>query len=196
MQDHCLFMVLNASVCKFMSSLQRHHTFQPVPPPSLDIRDDVVALIPALRAFARTFTLNVSDADDLVQETLMRALRSIEQFQRGTQLKSWLFTIMRNTYCNQYRVRVRETPGPVECVSSKLVSQPTQEWACMEADLQAALARLPTDQREVLMLVGGLGFSYEEAAEIHQCAVGTIKSRLSRAREALAVELGGRPLPA
>lgn len=158
------------------------------------VGDQVVKLIPALRAFARTFTLDVNDADDLVQETLMRALRSIDTFRPDTSLKSWLFTIMRNTYCTQYRKKVREAPGSLECVSSTLSVAAVQEWKVVAGELHAALAALSEEQRQILILVAGLGFSYEEAAEVFDCAVGTIKSRLNRAREALALQMHGNPL--
>lgn len=158
------------------------------------LSQQVVDLIPALRAFARTFTINATDGDDLVQETLFRALRSIETFRPGTSLKSWLFTIMRNTYCTQYRRRVREQPGASDCISLKLAVSPSQEWAMAETDLKKALSRLTREQRQIIVMVAGLGFSYEEAAGVIGCAVGTVKSRLNRAREALAQELGGNPL--
>jgi RNA polymerase sigma-70 factor (ECF subfamily) len=154
----------------------------------------VADLIPALRAFARTFTLNATDGDDLVQETLFRALRSISSFQDGTSLKSWLFTIMRNTYYTQYKKKVREGPGAQECVSLRLVVSADQEWSVAESELKAALSRISDDHRQILVMVAGLGFSYEEAAAVQGCAVGTIKSRLNRAREALAREMGGNPL--
>jgi len=158
------------------------------------LSQQVVYLIPALRAFSRTFTVNTTDGDDLVQETLFRALRSIETFRPGTSLKSWLFTIMRNTYYTQYRRRVREQPGAADCISLKLVAPATQEWSVAETELKAALLRLTNEQRQIIVMVAGLGFSYEEAAGVIGCAVGTVKSRLNRAREALARELDGNPL--
>ena len=158
------------------------------------LKQQVAELIPALRAFARTFTVNPSDGDDLVQETLFRALRSIDGFRPGTNLKSWLFTIMRNTYYTQYRKGIRERPGAEDCVSLRLVVSASQEWSVAESELKAALSRLTPDQREILVMVAGLGFSYEEAANVMGCAVGTIKSRLSRARDALTEEMGGNPL--
>ena len=158
------------------------------------LSQQVVDLIPALRAFSRTFTINATDGDDLVQETLFRALRSIETFHPGTSLKSWLFTIMRNTYYTQYRRRVREQTGAVDCVSLKLVVPATQEWSVAETELKGALSRLTNEQQQIIVMVAGLGFSYEEAAGVIGCAVGTVKSRLNRAREALARELGGDPL--
>ncbi len=158
------------------------------------LKEQVADLIPALRAFARTFTANPTDGDDLVQETLVRALRSLDSFQPGTSLKSWLFTIMRNTYYTQYRKRVRESPGATDCVSLQLTTAAGQEWSVAESEVKAALSRLSEDQQQILIMVAGFGFSYEEAASVMECAIGTIKSRLSRAREALAQEMGGNPL--
>lgn len=160
----------------------------------LPLKERVADLIPALRAFARSFTLDPNDGDDLVQETLMRALRSLDSFHPGTSLKSWLFTIMRNTYYTQYRKRMREGPGAKACVSAQPAMPANQEWSAAEREVQAALGRLGEDQRQILVLVAALGFSYEEAAGVMGCAIGTVKSRLSRAREALTRELGGNPL--
>lgn len=158
------------------------------------IKEQVADLIPALRAFARTFTVNPSDGDDLVQETLFRALRSLDSFRPGTSLKSWLFTIMRNTYYTLYRKRVRESPGASDCVSLQLITAAGQEWSIAESEVKAALTRLSEDQQQILVMVAGFGFSYEEAACVMDCAIGTVKSRLSRAREALLQEIGGNPL--
>ena len=174
-----------------MAVPKRQTDEQPAP-----LKTQVAELIPALRAFARTFTLDASDGDDLVQETLVRALRSIDSFHPGTSLKSWLFTIMRNTYYTQYRKRVREGPGAQECASLRLTVAAGQEWSVAESELKAALSRLGEDQRQILVMVAGLGFSYEEAAVVMDCAIGTIKSRLSRARDALTQEMGGNPLKA
>lgn len=160
------------------------------------VKRQVVDLIPALRAFARTFTPNTAEADDLVQETLVRALRSLSSFQAGTSLKSWLFTIMRNTYCTQYRKKVREGPGMSECVSLHLTVAAGQEWSVAEKEFTTALSRLGEEQQQILIMVAGLGFTYEEAAAVMNCAIGTVKSRLSRARDALTHEMGGNPLKA
>lgn len=151
---------------------------------------EIVQLIPALRAFARTFCRQTSDADDLVQETLMRALAGIHQFRPGTSMKSWLFTIMRNTFYTRVRVETREAPGAADCVSARPAGDPTQEWSARGREIAQAIQRLPEAQREVLMLIGVLGVSYDEAAGICGCAMGTIKSRLNRARLRLLHELG------
>jgi len=151
---------------------------------------EMVQLIPALRAFARTFYRDRNDADDLVQETLTRALSSIHQFQPGTSMKSWLFTIMRNTFYTKIKVESREAPGLAECVSQRPAADATQEWSVRGSEISHAIQRLPEPQREVLMLVAVLGVSYDEAADICDCAIGTIKSRLNRARLRLLDELG------
>jgi RNA polymerase sigma factor (sigma-70 family) len=150
----------------------------------------IVDLIPALRAFARTFYRNPDDADDLVQETLMKGLANIEKFEPGTRMKSWLFTIMRNTFHTRFRVAAREAPGLLDCASSRPVSEASQEWSIQSKEVHGAIQKLPEHQREVLMLIGVLGVSYEETAEICGCAVGTIKSRLNRARASVLELLG------
>jgi len=151
---------------------------------------EIVNLIPALRAFARTFYRDPNDADDLVQETLTKGLSHLHQFEAGTSMKSWLFTIMRNTFYTKIKVAKREAPGTADCVSARPVVNATQEWSARGLEIHHAIQRLPEQQREVMMLIGVLGMSYEEAATICNCAIGTIKSRLNRARLRLLVELG------
>ncbi len=151
---------------------------------------EIVELIPALGAFARTFCRDSSDADDLVQETLTKAISKIHQFTPGTSMKSWLFTIMRNTFYTKVRIAAREAPGAADCVSAKPAVDATQEWSARGRELQQALYRLPPQQREILVLVGVAGVSYEDAAVICGCAMGTVKSRLNRARLRLLEELG------
>ncbi|CDX43310.1 RNA polymerase, sigma-24 subunit, ECF subfamily [Mesorhizobium sp. SOD10] len=142
----------------------------------------VVDLIPALRAFARSFCRIPDDADDLVQETLTKALGNLDKFEPGTRLKSWLFTIMRNTHYTRVKAAAREAPGLLDCASSRPISEATQDWSLRSKEVYGAIQKLPAHQREVLMLIGVLGVSYEETAEICDCAVGTVKSRLNRAR--------------
>lgn len=154
------------------------------------VEEEVVDQIPALRAFARTFHRDPLEADDLVQDTLMRALASIDRFEPGTRLKSWLFTIMRNTFYTNIKRRTREAPGAAGCVAEMVNCDATQDWAVRGRELEAALARLPHHYREVLILTGVLGESYITTAEICDCAVGTVKSRINRARHLLAEELG------
>jgi RNA polymerase sigma factor (sigma-70 family) len=153
-------------------------------------QSEVVELIPALRAFARTFCPKAEEADDLVQETLTKALANLDKFEPGTKLKSWLFTIMRNTFCTRFKKSSRETIGLPEGMTAKLVTEATQEWTVQAEEVRRALDRLPEHHREMLVLIVMLGERYEDAAEICGCAVGTVKSRLSRARQQLRRELG------
>jgi RNA polymerase sigma factor (sigma-70 family) len=150
----------------------------------------IVDLIPALRAFARTFCPQESDADDLVQETLAKAIANIDKFEPGTRMKSWLFTIMRNTFCTRIKAYRREAPGLMGCASERQAVESAQEWSVRCREVRAAINMLPRHQREVLVLIGVLGVSYDEAADICGCAIGTIKSRLSRARVGLLEILG------
>ena len=149
------------------------------------IRDGIVAAIPRLRAFGVSLTGNIDRADDLVQETMLRAFANLDKFQPGTNLTAWLFTILRNHFRSDYRKRKREVEDADGRHTESLKSQPEQIGKVEFNEFKAALAQLPADQREALVLVGASGFSYEEAAEICGCAVGTIKSRLNRARTRL-----------
>lgn len=155
-----------------------------------ELEEELVALIPALRSFARAFQRNPGDADDLVQETLFRALRHIDRFQQGTRLKSWVFTIMRNTFCTQYRAGKREIVGAEECVASNGSVPAAQEWHLRGRELEAACAALTEPYRSVFEYVLIEGHSYEDAASHFHCATGTIKSRISRARLKLSDRLG------
>jgi RNA polymerase sigma-70 factor (ECF subfamily) len=150
------------------------------------LRDALVAQIGSLRAFAVSLCGNRDRADDLVQETLFKAWNHIESFKEGTNLKAWLFTILRNTYFSERRKRKREVEDADDKYAARLASAPEQHGHMDMKDFHAALVQLPADQREALILVGAAGFSYEEAAEISDCAVGTIKSRVNRARTRLA----------
>ncbi len=150
------------------------------------VREAVLAAVPSLRAFAISLCGNVDRADDLVQETLLRALANIDSFQPGTNMSAWLFTILRNLFRSEYRKRRREVEDGDGSYAEMLKSQPEQSSRVEFEEFRAALAKLPPDQREALILVGASGFSYEEAAEICDCAVGTIKSRVNRARSRLA----------
>ncbi len=150
------------------------------------VRDTILAAVPSLRAFAISLSGNVDRADDLVQETLLRALAHIDSFQPGTNMSAWLFTILRNLFRSEYRKRRREVEDPEGNYAETLKSQPEQTGRVEFQEFREALAKLPADQREALILVGASGFSYDEAAEICGCAVGTIKSRVNRARNRLA----------
>jgi RNA polymerase sigma-70 factor (ECF subfamily) len=150
------------------------------------LRDQILAAIPSLRAFAISLSGNVDRADDLVQETILRALANIHSFQPGTNLPAWLFTILRNLFRSEYRKRRREVEDADGSFAQTLKSNPDQIGRIEFQEFRQALAELPSDQREALILVGASGFSYEEAADICECAVGTIKSRVNRARSRLA----------
>lgn len=146
------------------------------------IKTAMLAELPSLRAFAISLTGSHDRADDLVQETVLKAWAAHVSFIEGTSLRAWLFTIMRNTFYSQHRKSRREVQDVDGEAAGRLVSSPAQHGHVDLADFRAALDRLAPDQREVLILVGASGFSYEEAAEICGCAVGTVKSRVNRAR--------------
>lgn len=148
-------------------------------------RGDVIALIPALRAFAWSLSHNASDADDLVQDTLIKAWMNQDKYQMGSNLRAWLFTILRNTYYTTAVRRRREVPDEDGKHAATLTAGPTQDWTVAMRALQAGLRQLPDEHREALILVGAAGLTYEEAAEICGCALGTIKSRVNRARARL-----------
>jgi len=150
------------------------------------VRKSVLAAVPSLRAFAISLCGNVDRADDLVQETMVRALANIDSFQPGTNMSAWLFTILRNHFRSEYRKRRREVEDSDGHYADSLKQQPEQHGQVEFTEFRKALAQLPSDQREALILVGASGFSYEEAANICGCAVGTIKSRVNRARTRLA----------
>jgi RNA polymerase sigma-70 factor, ECF subfamily len=150
------------------------------------LRDSMLAAVPSLRAFAISLSGNVDRADDLVQETLLRAIANIDSFQPGTNMSAWMFTILRNLFRSEYRKRRREVEDTDGSYADSLKSHPEQASHLEFKEFKVALGKLPPDQREALILVGASGFSYEEAAAICECAVGTIKSRVNRARTRLA----------
>jgi RNA polymerase sigma-70 factor, ECF subfamily len=155
-------------------------------PVSAQIKADLIAVIPNLRAFAVSLSGNPDRADDLVQETLVKAWSNIGSFVEGTNLPAWLFTILRNIYYSEYRKRRREVADPEGAIAAKLATAPAQNGHMDLLDFHGALQQLPNDQREALILIGASGLSYEEAAGICGCAVGTMKSRVNRARNRLA----------
>jgi RNA polymerase sigma-70 factor (ECF subfamily) len=157
---------------------------------STGFKSDLLGTIPSLRAFAVSLTHNTDKADDLVQETLVKAWDKQASFQVGTNLKAWLFTILRNEFYSQMRKRGREVQDSDGIMTARLAVHPSQHGSLDLDDFKAALEKLPEDQREAIVLIGASGFSYEEAAEICGCAVGTIKSRVSRARTRLQEMLG------
>jgi RNA polymerase sigma-70 factor (ECF subfamily) len=152
----------------------------------LGVRESMLAAVPGLRAFAMSLCGKMDRADDLVQETLLRALTNIDSFEPGTNMSAWLFTILRNLFRSEYRKRRREVEDGEGRLAESLKSPPDQQSHMEFEEFRVALAKLPPDQREALILVGASGFSYEEAAQICGSAVGTIKSRVNRARTRLA----------
>jgi RNA polymerase sigma-70 factor (ECF subfamily) len=150
------------------------------------LKEAMLAAVPSLRAFAISLSGNIDRSDDLVQETLLRAIANIDSFQPGTNMSAWMFTILRNLFRSEYRKRRREVEDTDGTYAESLKSHPEQGSRLEFQEFRAALAKLPPDQREALILVGASGFSYEEAANICGCAVGTIKSRVNRARTRLA----------
>ena len=153
---------------------------------SSQITADLLSVIPNLRAFAVSLCGNLDRADDLVQETLVKAWSNIGSFVEGTNLRAWLFTILRNIYYSEYRKRRREVADPDGTFAAKLATAPAQSGHMDLLDFRAALQQLPSDQREALILIGASGLSYEEAAGICGSAIGTMKSRVNRARSRLA----------
>ena len=155
----------------------------------LEFKRGLVALIPHLRAFARSLSNDSNTADDLAQEAMMKAWDARASFQMGTNMKAWLFTILRNQFYSERRQSWRQTQLDQEKAEQTLraIDDPSSPVALNE--LRLGLAMLPSEQRESLILVGAGGFSYEEAAEICGCAIGTVKSRVSRARRSLQVIL-------
>ncbi len=146
---------------------------------------EMLAALPSLRAFAVSLSRRYDRADDLVQETVMKAWGKQESFQPGTNMRAWLFTILRNEFYSQMRRNGRELPDPDGIFAGNLASHPEQYGKMDMADFKTALDQLPDDQREAIVLIGASGFAYEEAAAIAGVAVGTIKSRVNRARTKL-----------
>ena len=167
----------------------------PKPPSSDDegFKAQLVTLIPHLRAFARTLTGDATAADDLAQDALMKAWDARASYQMGTNMKAWTFMILRNQFYSEKRRSWRQSQLDQEAAERTLVAVDDPEAPVALDELRQALDALPAEQREALILVGAGGFAYEEAADICQCAVGTVKSRVSRARRSLLsiLESGG-----
>ena len=160
-----------------------------------DFKRELAAVIPHLRAFGRSLSGSRDVADDLVQETLLKAWAARERFQAGTNMRAWTFIILRNHFLSQMR-RSRFKGEWDDLVADRLLAAPAGQDKQIElADMQRALMQLPQSQREALILVGAGGFAYEEAAEICGVAVGTIKSRVARGRTALEQVLDEGALP-
>jgi RNA polymerase sigma-70 factor (ECF subfamily) len=158
---------------------------QPPHESEFDFRQELVSHLPHLRAVARTLTGHRDRADDLVNDTILKALSAEDQFQPGTHLKAWLMTILRNHYINGLRRSRIEVETVAEIPETILPSAPNQEHVVEVNEVASALQQMSLEHREILVLVSAAGLSYEEAAEVCDCAVGTIKSRLNRARAEL-----------
>ncbi|WP_224825080.1 RNA polymerase sigma factor [Cognatishimia sp. MH4019] len=151
-----------------------------------DPKDELVDHLPAMRAFAMSLTRNSATADDMVQDTLVKAWTNIEKFEVGTNMRAWLFTILRNTYYSSRRKTKREVADVDGVFTESLSQKPDHDGRLQMTDFRAAFVQLPDEQREALILVGASGFAYEEAAEMCGVAIGTIKSRVNRGRAKLA----------
>ena len=158
-----------------------------------DVRQNLLAAIPRLRALAIGLCGHSAQADDLVQEALTRAWANLASFQPGTNMEAWLYTILRNEFYTFLRKRRREVPDPEGAFAATLVSAPAQEGRVNFQELRSALARLTPPLREAILLVGASGLSYEDAAKACHCAVGTMKSRVHRARLRLMEMLDSLP---
>jgi RNA polymerase sigma-70 factor (ECF subfamily) len=155
-----------------------------------DPRDELVDHLPALRAFALSLTRNSASADDLVQDTIEKAWANITKFSSGTNMRAWLFTIQRNTFYSDRRKAKFEVADVDGHFAAALSEKPAHDGRLAFKDFRVAFNKLPDEQREALILVGASGFSYEEAAGMCGCAVGTIKSRANRGRRRLTELLG------
>jgi RNA polymerase sigma-70 factor (ECF subfamily) len=155
-----------------------------------DPRDELVEHLPAMRAFAISLTRNGAIADDMVQDTVVKAWTNIDKFEVGTNMRAWLFTILRNTYYSSRRKANREVADIDGVFTESLAEKPAHDGHMQMTDFRKALSELKDEQREALLLVGASGFSYEEAAEMCGVAVGTIKSRTNRARARISELMG------
>jgi RNA polymerase sigma-70 factor, ECF subfamily len=149
-------------------------------------RKELLEHIPNLRAFAMSLSGSADRADDLVQEALVKAWSNLDSYEVGTNMRAWLFTILRNAFYSELRKRRREVEDADGAMAARLATHPVQSGHMDFQDFRIALEQLPPDQREALILIGASGMSYEEAANICDCAVGTVKSRVNRARTRLA----------
>ncbi|MHB1218375.1 MAG: sigma-70 family RNA polymerase sigma factor [Alphaproteobacteria bacterium] len=163
---------------------------------SEEFRVEIIKLVPQLRAFSRGLTGSRDRADDLVQDTLMRAIAGEHLFRPGTNLRAWLFTILRNRHLSEYRRR-RYDGGGIEDLPEALVAVSGNQQAALELkEVQALLMTVPVKLREALILVSAAGLSYEEAAAVCKCAIGTIKSRVNRARAEITALMNKTAQPA
>jgi RNA polymerase sigma-70 factor (ECF subfamily) len=150
------------------------------------VQDAMIKAIPQLRGFATALCRHADRVDDLVQEALLHAIAKIDSFAPGTNMTAWLFTILRNHFYNEYRKQRREVTSSDEFFVGTVTAQPEQDGHMRLAEFRNALAQLSDDQREAVVLIGGAGLSYEQAADICRCPVGTVKSRANRGRMRLA----------
>jgi RNA polymerase sigma-70 factor (ECF subfamily) len=148
--------------------------------------DELLLLVPKLRGYARQLVRNRHDADDLVQDVVLRALSAKDRFELGTNMRAWLFTILRNRFYNKYVPGKRDVISIEAAPAAALRVEPVQDWAISHLELRRAFALLPAPHREVLLLSAGAELSYEEIGQVIGCAVGTVKSRVFRARRELA----------
>lgn len=159
-------------------------------PPTLEPRDELVTHLGVLRAFALNLTRDGTAADDLVQDTVVKAWRNIDSFQPGTNMRAWLYTILRNTFYSTYRKRRREVQDAEGAFAATLSVKPDHDGRLAMDDFMRAFDQLQAEQREALTLIGASGFTYDEAAEMCGVATGTMKSRVNRARARLAEIMG------
>lgn len=152
---------------------------------------EMSALIPTLRAFGRSLCMNATLADDLVQETMLKAWSHRGKFQPGSNMKAWLLTVLRNQYYSELRYKKFEVEDPDDLHAASMAVQPQHEVELELEALTRALHTLPDERREALLLVCASGLSYKQAAEVCNCAVGTIKSRIARGRDHLTAMLDG-----
>ena len=164
----------------------------PAADPRPDPRDEVLKHIPALRAFALSLTRNMPDADDLVQETIVKAWGNFDKFTPGTDLRAWMFTILRNVFYSRKRKTRREVEDPDQIHANSLFERPEHDGRIAFTEFLRAFDQLSPEHREVLVLVGANGYSCDEAARVMGVAVGTVKSRTNRARVRLCDLLGIR----
>ena len=154
-----------------------------------DPRDEITTHLRPMRAFAMSLTRDRERADDVVQDTVVKAWANIDRFQPGTNMRAWLFTILRNTFYSERRKAARDVADHDGTLSERMTVLPDHDGRLALAEFRRAFGTLPVGQREALILVGAEGFSYEETAAMCDCAVGTVKSRTNRARRKLAVLL-------
>ena len=156
------------------------------PDVQINPRDEIVMHLKPMRAFALSLTRDMARADDLVQDTVIKAWTNIDKFTVGTNMRAWLFTILRNTFYSERRKAKREVADVDGAMTERMAEKPAHDGRLALNDFRRAFEQLPAEQREALILVGAQGFAYEEAARMCNCAVGTVKSRANRGRKKLA----------